>query len=105
MSTLTFNPSNWGDTNEVTATVTSLGHGDNTIKFLGMQFETSQYETNYGDAEGEVYSVCDLSHEGSIVASACRDGREWCAYENGGDLTRENGNPLVALLQVVANIF
>jgi|TARA_B110000093_G_scaffold89808_1_gene97203 hypothetical protein len=105
MNTLTFNPSNWsGNGADATAEVTDLGQGDSRIIFRGDQFESSQYTTNFGETGGEMYSICDLSHEGNIVATAYKDGRDWWASEQDGDLTREDDNPLVALLQVVANI-
>ena len=98
MNKLTFNPSDWGNIDEVTATVTSLGHGDNVIKFRGEQFEASQY-ISHG------YKVADLSFEGNVVATAMEDKGYWYAMETGGDLSREDANPLVALLQVACNIF
>jgi hypothetical protein len=106
MNTLTFNPSNWGDIDEVTATVTDLGHGDSRIIFQGEQFEFSQYSTNYGEVGGREYSVCDLSHEGRMIATASKDewSNCWFAVESDGDLSREDNCPMVALLQVVANV-
>jgi|TARA_B110000902_G_C13788092_1_gene390965 hypothetical protein len=105
MNTINFNPSNWsGNGSDATATITDLGRGNSRIIFRDEQFEASQYQTNYGDPELPLYSICDLSHEGEIIASACLDGNEWTAYESDGDLSREDIDPLVALLQVVANV-
>tara|TARA_R110000782_G_scaffold129783_1_gene221401 strand:- start:572 stop:895 length:324 start_codon:yes stop_codon:yes gene_type:complete len=106
MNTLTFNPSNWGDTQEVTATVLDLTYGDKTIMYRGEQFEFSQYSTNYGEVGGREYSVCDLSHEGRMIATASKDewSNCWFAVESDGDLSREDNCPMVALLQVASNI-
>tara|TARA_R100001377_G_C3110780_1_gene82496 strand:- start:245 stop:568 length:324 start_codon:yes stop_codon:yes gene_type:complete len=106
MNTLTFNPSNWGDIDEVTATVTDLGYGDSRIIFQGEQFEFSKYSTNYGETGGKQYIVCDLSHEGRMIATACKDDwtNYWYAKESDGGLSREDHCPMVALLQVVANV-
>jgi hypothetical protein len=106
MNTLTFNPSNWGDTQEVTATVLDLTYGDKTIMYRGEQFEFSRYSTNFGDPENGTYEICDLSHEGQLVATASKDDwtNFWYAVEHEGSLEREDHNPIVALLQVASNI-
>tara|TARA_B110000967_G_scaffold98312_1_gene100993 strand:- start:3186 stop:3506 length:321 start_codon:yes stop_codon:yes gene_type:complete len=105
MNTINFNPSDWsGNGADATATITNLGNGDSRIIFRDEQFEASQYQTNFGEPEQPLYTICDLSHEGRIIASAYLDGNEWVAYETDGDLTREDDDPLVALLQVVANV-
>jgi hypothetical protein len=106
MYKLTFNPSNWGDIDKVTATVTDLGHGDSRIIFQGEQFECNEYTTSRDEEFGrDGYTVCDLSHEGHMIATAMKDDRTdyWYAMEYEGDLTREDKNPMVAVLQVVAN--
>ena len=105
MNTLTFNASDWsGDV--VTAMVTDLGDGESRVIYKGEQFEASQYESKY---EGEtLYEACDLTCEGRLIASAVKCGREWVAADSGsdigGELTREDDNPIVALLQVASNI-
>jgi len=101
MNTLTFNASDWsGDI--VTATVSDLGHGESRVIFRGEQFEISQYESDYGSET--LYKLCDLTWEGRLIATAIQDGKTWYASEREGDISRCGKDPVVALLQVAANI-
>ena len=103
---LTFNPSNWSGITEVTASVLNLTYGDKKIMYQGEQLEFSKYSTNYGNPENGQYEICELSHEGQLIATACKDEwtNYWYAKEYEGDLGREDHDPMVALLQVASNI-
>ena len=114
LETLTFNASDRsGDVVTATATVTSRGDGYSghwirfKVIYRGEQFEAYQSQQIYAGVR--LPERCELSCDGEIIAIAHtphNDGN-WIASCSGrydDDLTREDRNPIVALLQVASNI-
>ena len=102
MNTLTFNASDWsGET--VTAFVKNDSINSESIIFRGEKFTTNHYWTGAFDGVDE-FAVVELIHEGRLIASAIQDGKTWYASESEGDISRCDKDPVVALLQVAANI-
>ena len=102
MDTLTFNASNWSD-GEVIAATEYIGCDQHHIVFKGMEFYSLEYCTGAFSGIDE-YRCAELKHGSSVVATAIQEGNLWYAVEKDGELSREDKNPLVALLQVAANI-
>jgi len=96
---LTFNASDWSGDIE-TALVFTMGDGESLIHFRDELFEAIQYDQKH---DGEtLFEACDLKHDGRKLVSAIKCDNDWLAHES--DICREDKNPLVALLQVAANI-
>ena len=112
LETLTFNASDRsGDVVTATATVTSRGDGYSghwirfKVIYRGEQFEAYQSERIYAGVR--LPESCELSCDGEIIARAHNYDGDWVASCSGSyddDLTREDRNPIVALLQVASNI-
>ena len=97
--TITFNSADWSGDNE-TATVTRVDNYKSLVTFRGGQFEAISYvEKHEGETLFEGYV---LRQDGRKQVSAIQCGKTWVAEEYG--IEREDRNPIVALLQVAANI-
>lgn len=102
MKTLTFTASDCSG-EFVTAFVKNDSINSESIIFRGEQFTTNHYWTGAFGGVDE-YAVVELIQDGRLIATAKQDGETWYASEREGDISRCDKDPVVALLQVAANI-
>ena len=107
ITALTFNPSDWSGRGDVTATAIELDSSEVIVIFRGEQWMVAFESKSDREVDGGAYDgqVAYLWIDDQIIAVASQSApRHWDAAEYGGDLSRSDSNPIVALLQVASNV-